>query len=105
VRWVALVDESGKGLLVSAIEPLLSVTARNYSTQTMDSSQYSFQMQRGDRVYLNLDTEQYGVGGINSWGATPLAQYKLKSKAYHYSYRIQPLISGFNSVDSTLQIK
>ena len=101
VRWVALVDESGKGLLVSAIDPLLSVTARNYSTQTMDRSQYSFQMQRGDRVYLNLDTAQYGVGGINSWGATPLSQYKLKAKPYHYAYRIQPLSGSFSAVSTT----
>jgi len=71
----------------------------------MDRSQYSFQMQRGDRVYLNLDTAQYGVGGINSWGATPLPQYKLKAKPYHYAYRIQPLSGGFTSIDTTLQIQ
>ncbi|MCK4960079.1 MAG: DUF4981 domain-containing protein, partial [Planctomycetes bacterium] len=93
VRWAALTDDSGSGLLFAADDNLLSVGAGHYSKDTMQNSDYSFRMKRSDDIYLNIDAVQTGVGGTNSWGATPLDPYQLKAKKYRYSYRIAP-VSG-----------
>lgn len=91
VRWVALTDGNGDGLLVSGEGGLLGIGARHYSRQTMFDSQYSFQMERSNDIFLNIDATQSGVGGINSWNATPLEPYRLNAKAYRYAYRMRPL--------------
>jgi beta-galactosidase len=91
VRWVALTDSSGTGLLVVAEGAPLGIGARHYSQETMRKSDYSFQMERSDDIFLNIDTAQSGVGGINSWGQKPLHKYRLFEKTYRYSYRLLPL--------------
>ncbi len=99
VRWVALASDSGKGLLVSAEGAPLGIEARHYSTQTMRESDYSFQMERSEDIFLHIDAGQSGVGGINSWGARPLEKNRLMGKTYRYTYRMLPL-SG--DVEKTL---
>ena len=91
VRWVSLTDEKGAGLLVVAEGSPLGIGARRYSQQTMRESDYSFQMERSDDIFLNIDAAQSGVGGINSWYATPLEKHRLNETAYHYAYRLIPL--------------
>ncbi|MCF7863384.1 MAG: DUF4981 domain-containing protein, partial [Kiritimatiellales bacterium] len=93
VRWVALTDGNGDGLLVSGEGGWLGIGARHYSRQTMYDSQYSFQMERSNDIFLNIDAAQSGVGGINSWNATPLEPYRLNAKTYRYTYRMRP-VSG-----------
>jgi len=91
VRWFAMKDGNGNGLLFSAIEDNLGVGARFYSRETMEESDYSFQMKRDSGIHVNIDHMQAGVGGINSWGRPPLPAYLLKESQYHYRYRVQPL--------------
>ncbi len=93
VRWISLTDNAGDGLLITAQAGFLSASARYYSKQTMEDSAYSFQMQRSKDIYLNIDAQQGGVGGINSWGAAPLTQYQLNQATYSYSYYLQPIAS------------
>ncbi len=40
---------------------------------------------------MNLDYRQMGVGGDDSWGAWPHAQYRLPARAYGYKFRLEPL--------------
>jgi len=90
VRWVALFDNNGIGLMAVGM-PLLSVGARHYSKDDMESAQYSFQMKKKEEVFLNLDLAQMGVGGNDSWGARPLQDYMLPNQGYRYKYRICPV--------------
>ena len=91
VRWIALTDEDGDGLLVSAEGAPLGIGVRHYSQQTMRDSDYSFQMERSGNIFLNIDAAQRGVGGINSWKALPLEKYRLNATSYRYAYRLIPL--------------
>ncbi len=90
VRWVALTNKSGYGLMAQGA-PLLSVAARHYSYEDMDAASYTYEMQKRDETYLNLDLGQIGVGGINSWGTWPLDAYQLEAKDYEYSYVLRPI--------------
>ena len=99
VRWAALTDADGHGLLVVADGDLLDIGARNYTHETMRKADYSFQMKRADSVILNVIAAQQGVGGINSWGRTPLEKHQLQKKMYAYASRLLPVV---DSVDEAL---
>ena len=98
VRWAALTDQHGDGLLVAAEGGVLEVSARYYSTQTMRASAYSFQMERAENIFLNIDAVQCGVGGNTSWGKRALDAYRPLESKYHYAYRLLPVVG---SADST----
>lgn len=96
VRWVALTDDRGVGLLAVGM-PLLSVSALHYLNEDFDpglkkAQRHPFDLTQRDLVTLNLDYKQMGVGGDTSWGnrARPHQQYRLPVKEYKYSFRLRP---------------
>ena len=99
VRWVALTNEQGMGLLAIGA-PTLSVSARHYSKDEMARADYTWQMARSDAVFLNLDWKQMGVGGVDSWSpnALPLPAYRLDGSApMTYRYRLTPVEGDFRA--------
>jgi beta-galactosidase len=99
VRWAVLTDKSGTGLMVAAEGAPFGFDARFYSLDTMQNSDYSFQMERSDHIVLHLDAGHSGVGGIDSWKSPPLDEHCLNEQIYAYAYRLIP-ISG--SAESAL---
>jgi len=99
VRWVALTNDRGTGLLAVG-SPLLSVSALHYSEQEIDEADYSFKLKRHAQVYLNLDLKQMGVGGVDSWSgrAFPLPEYRIDgNQPYSYRYRLIPVDGDFSA--------
>ena len=99
VRWVALTNGDGIGLLAVG-SPALSVAARHYAKDDMDRARYTWQMPRRDQIFLNLDWRQMGVGGIDSWSpnAWPLPAYRVDaSKPMSFKYRLTPVEGDFAS--------
>ena len=93
VRWVALTNAQGAGLLAVGA-PTLSVSAHHYTKEDIERAAYTFQMKEHPEVYLNLDWKQMGVGGINSWSpqAYPMNPYRIASGEEHtYRYRLTPI--------------
>lgn len=98
VRWLTLTDASGKGLLAVG-QPLLSANASHHTSDdlfcaTQLENFYEYQLPQRKTVTLNLDFHQRGVGGDNSWGALPHAEFRLTNAPLKYSYRIKPLQGG-----------
>lgn len=93
VRWVELRDASGFGLRITGEKPL-SVAARHVSKEDMEAAAYSFMLPRRPQVYLNVDHQQMGVGGTDSWSpnALPLERYRIPGgQAWRFSYRMAPV--------------
>jgi len=93
VRWIALTNAQGVGLLAIGQTPL-SVAARQYSNDEIDRADYSWKLKPSDSIHLHLDHKQMGVGGIDSWtlNALPLPQYRIPSdEVYSYRYRLSPI--------------
>jgi beta-galactosidase len=97
VRWVALTNADGIGLLAVGA-PTLSVSAHHYARADIDRARYTWQMPAHAQVFLNLDWKQMGVGGIDSWSpnAWPLPAYRLDgSKPMSFKYRLTPIEGDF----------
>jgi beta-galactosidase len=92
VRWVALTDARGVGLLATG-EPLLEVNASHFTPEDLSTGvRHDYQLTPRDAVVLRLNHRQMGVGGDNSWGAHTHDEFKLfADRDYAYTYRLRPL--------------
>lgn len=114
-RWISLSNNSGRGLLIindannknylgfSAL-PMknedFDVTATDDYKNALDLnfSKHTDDIKRQDLVQLNIDMNQRGVGGDNSWGAKPQKEYQLNSSVKHqYSFYLIPYLSQAQS--------
>jgi len=89
VRWLALVNSKGVGLIAIG-QPLLSVNALHFGTADLNAGKHAFQLPRRDYITLNLDLIQQGVGGDDSWGAWPHEEFLIPCKEYSYSFTLRP---------------
>jgi beta-galactosidase len=90
VRWVALTNDKGIGLLAIGM-PHLSVNALHYKAEDLEGPKHIYQVKRRDNIYLNLDYRQMGVGGDNSWGARTHPEFTLPgNEKYSYSFVLRP---------------
>jgi beta-galactosidase len=98
VRWVALTDAAGSGLLASGF-PLLSVSAWPYTMEDLEKATHVNELPRRDTITLNLDLRQTGVGGDDGWGARPHAEYTLDARPYVYRFRLRPYTPSMGPLD------
>jgi len=94
-RWLALTNSKGIGLLAIG-EPLLSANALHYGTADLNAGKHAFELPHRDYVTLNLDLQQQGVGGDDSWGAWPHEEFLIPCKEYSYGFRLRPFSSNEN---------
>ncbi len=94
VRWLILSDGAGNGIKISGL-PTIDFSALPFSQDQLDrevrDGAHTIDLVRSDRVYLNVDWKQMGVGGDNAWGHPIHAEYKLRAEPMEYSYVISPL--------------
>jgi beta-galactosidase len=93
VRWAAITNASGAGLLAIG-QPLLGVNALHHTAADMDQAGHHHQMPARAETWLNLDWKQMGLGGDDSWGALPLPQYRLKAAPYRYRFALKPIATA-----------
>ncbi|MEA5457988.1 glycoside hydrolase family 2 TIM barrel-domain containing protein [Arcicella sp. LKC2W] len=96
VRWASLTNNKGRGLMILQDTDFLNVNAINHSQEDLDPAEDKAQYHSGDLVsrediYLNVDLQQTGVAGIDSWGHLPLEKYRLNYKNYEYTYWLKPI--------------
>ena len=90
IRWWKLMDKGGNGLKLIADAPC-SVSALHYSIEVLDDGERKEQRHSEflpcvDYINLCIDKVQMGVGGVNSWGALPLKDYRLPYQDYEFSF-------------------
>jgi len=91
VRWVCLQDKHGRGLMAIAEGQLLNSSAWPYYQSDLEAATHTDDLAQRDTVTWNIDLAQRGVGGINSWGARPLPQYRLTQSGYTYEFILRPV--------------
>jgi len=93
VRWLALTDGRGQGLLAVGDVPL-SVNASHYTADDLEAFEHTYRLEPRSAVILNLDLKQQGVGGDTSWGAWPHPQFLIPAQPYRYGFTLVPLQRG-----------
>jgi beta-galactosidase len=95
VRWAALTDDSGDGLVIVADGPL-AVTVSRYMPEDYDNSRHRGGEQARfnplvprDEVILCLDYRQMGLGGA-SCGPEPMEKYKLLPQPLTFTLSLRP---------------
>ena len=88
VRWVAWVNDRGMGLMAVG-QPLINASAWPYTMADLERARHIHDLPSRENMAINIDYQQTGVGGDNSWGARPHRQYTLSSdKEYHWQVRL-----------------
>ena len=120
VRWAAVTDARGLGLLAVAraawpepsvstdpgraageegvvpscgahgTQPLMTVTVSRYGTNELARAQHTYDLERGDTVVLSLDHAVCGLGSA-SCGPRPLEQYILRPHEATFAFRLRPV--------------
>jgi len=97
VRLVSFSDEKGNGILFEGFNGPVCFNARYNSDDDLDpgltkKQQHHIDIQKQNKLFINIDYGQMGVGGNDSWGAYPLDKYRLLGKKYSYSFVMRPLL-------------
>jgi beta-galactosidase len=89
VRWATLTDGGGRGLRVEG-EPTVDLTARPWTSEQLDQARHPADLVPGDRVWVNLDRAQQGIGSA-SCGPGVLPAYRLDPVPARFAVRLLPL--------------
>lgn len=96
VRWWKQADANGFGLMVNSCKPFYASTL-HFDIEELDEGikriqRHSYQLKKSKYTNLFLDGEHYGVGGIESWGAWPLEQYRIHYGDKSFKFTLKPLV-------------
>lgn len=91
VRWVSFTDASGAGLRAVGL-PEFYFSAWPFRMSELERAKHSAEIQMSKEITVNLDYRQMGIGGDDSWGAQPHAEYRLPAKPYEYRFRLEPVV-------------
>ena len=89
VRWLTLRGGDGAGLEIRGA-PTIDFTARRWTTEDLDAARHTTDLTPRDRIYLNLDLAQHGLGSA-SCGPGVLPAYRLDAEATTFGVRLRPI--------------
>ncbi len=88
VRWVALTNEQGIGLMVTAPN-LMEVSALHYTADDLYHAFHTNELVRRPETILNLDYRQCGLGGA-SCGPMTRPEYLIQPGSYTFVVHMRP---------------
>jgi beta-galactosidase len=89
VRWAELTDDRGAGLRVEG-RPHVELTARRWTSEDLDAARHAADLVPRDRVWLNVDLAQHGLGS-GACGPAVLPPYRLEARPAAYDFALLPL--------------
>jgi len=88
VRWATWTNAQGTGLMAVG-ETQINVSAWPYTMADLEQARHMHDLPNRHQITFNIDYQQTGVGGDNSWGARPHRQYTLTAdKPYRWKVRL-----------------
>jgi beta-galactosidase len=92
VRWLALENASGAGLLIAA-RGLLECSASHHTANDLYQAAHTHELERRPEVFVHLDHRQRGLGGA-SCGPDTLPEYRIGTGTQRFGYRLRPYRIG-----------
>ena len=93
VRWVALSDAGGRGLMAAG-KPWINFSAHHFTPEDLTLARHTYELTPHPEITLNLDYAQSGLGSA-ACGPGRLEKYQLKAQETRFSVRLRP----FNAED------
>ena len=93
VRWLALTDQAGNGLMVVARDTL-HFDALHYALEDLAAAGHPYELTRLDDVILHLDGWHMGLGGDDGWWSKVHDEFLLFPGDYVYGLRLRPVLQG-----------
>ena len=92
IRWFQMENIDGDGLIVKGY-PTIAFSAMHYEKDDFSNTEkkqrmHTIDLKKRDYLVVNMDYEQMGVGGDNSWGAQVHGAYRLFPQEYNYQLRL-----------------
>jgi beta-galactosidase len=97
VRWACLTNEKNIGLLIKAGSSL-NVSVHHYSVENLTNAKHTHEVKESDQITWNLDYQQMGLGGDDSWNPRTHDEYLLKPGKYKYSFRMSPVYGEMHEI-------
>ncbi|MCX7030504.1 MAG: DUF4981 domain-containing protein [Spirochaetes bacterium] len=92
VRWIALENGGGTGLLFAAVEPVQAAVS-HMTPQDLTRARHTVDLERRPQTYVYLDVLQRGLGTA-SCGPDTLEMYRIRPGTYRFAYWIAPYRAG-----------
>ncbi len=89
VRWAALTNEDGRGMMVIT-DDLYSASALHYTAADLNDARNTHRLTPREEVVLCIDAVHMGLGGA-SCGPAPMNKYKCKTGPTQMRYTICPV--------------
>lgn len=93
IRWSRFTNAEGRGLCFrTADDQWLEMGAYPFLAGDLEGKLHPFEIPLRDLVTVHIAHAQLGVGGENSWGLWPLAEFRLPAnREYRYAFEILPV--------------
>lgn len=92
VRWVALTNNAGAGLLAAGM-PLMEASASHFTANDLFAAAHTHELTARAETILNLDLMQMGLGSA-SCGPATLPSYIIAPGDYTFCVRLRPFASS-----------
>ncbi len=89
VRWVALRDDEGWGIMAIAMN-LMEISAHYFTAHDLTKAKHTHELKKREDIYLHLDYRQRGLGGA-SCGPDTLPQYEIYPETIYFEVVLRPL--------------
>ena len=96
-RELKIFNDEGLGLQILS-DKGFGFNASFFDSNDFDSStkdvksknMHPYKLKKQDRLFVNIDYRQRGLGGTNSWREPPLPKYRLPWLDYQYRFTVKP---------------
>jgi beta-galactosidase len=95
VRWLALTNKEGRGLLVVAEDSSIAASALHFTANDLAAARHHHELVPRDGVVLSLDARQSGLGN-GSCGPGVLTKYAVPIQPYSLRVSLRPLAAGID---------
>ena len=88
--WARFLNERGQGLQITGKD--FEFSAHAYTNENLEDATLVCELEEADHITVNIDHQQMGVGGFNSWSwkAAPLEKHRIPAGNYQYRLIFTP---------------
>ncbi|SEH88975.1 glycoside hydrolase family 2 TIM barrel-domain containing protein [Akkermansia glycaniphila] len=98
-RWVALTDDNGAGLIVSAAsDTTMNFSALPFTPQAITKAAHPHEIERAGKSILTVDALTLGLGGA-SCGPIPMERDIPVARPTSFGFSLRPVMAGENLAD------